>query len=143
MAETDESDRTHETVGGCTLDWSELPVVMVRPPARTLSNEEMQALMDRFWAVASGSGAPYGMVIDLSQAPPMPPKQRQMLTSQIHGASDELAVSCAACGMVFSSPVMRALLTTLLWMVKPPYPTQVFKTRKLATEWVRHQLAAG
>ena len=102
-----------------------------------MSDGELQQLLDRFWEVAKNTGDRYALVLDLSIAPPMPPRQRQLLTDQMRAAEGELAIDCVGTALVFRSPLMRGLLTAIFWLFKPPYPTRAFASADPARAWLQ------
>ena len=51
------------------------------------------------------------------------------------GLSAYALPACAGMGFVFSSPLLRGLLTSMLWLARPPHPVRVFADMDSATRW--------
>lgn len=120
------------------MDVSRFPVVTyVAPPEAT--DEIMFECMHEMDELRQNA-KPFALVLDLSTTKNMSAKHRKMLTDNMAKHEAEMKQLCRGTGMVFTSAVLRGVLTAIFWVKKPAYPTQVFATREAAFEWCAAQM---
>lgn len=128
-------------LGRIESDLTHWPVAVVRPPPVPIEDEAIHAFMDRFECELTARGPQFAIVLDLRMASNMAPAQRRMLVSRMRQSDGQRQQVAGA--FVFSSTIMRGLLTAVLWLRTPPYPTQVFTSVEEAVQWARQQCDAG
>lgn len=106
------------------VDAAEWPVLRVTPPHQ-ITDDEMQAFLAWYRELVLRRREPFALVLDLRRTSGMTPRQRQMITD---GMGGEESIYCRGTAMVFSSAVLRGILTAIFWIRKPRYPTRVFAT---------------
>jgi hypothetical protein len=121
------------------MDIRAWPLIVYTAPA-TVNDEEMRAVMEASHAVFV-SGARFAFVLDVSQLRGITPAQRRMITEGMARHEDEGREFCAGFAMVFSSMIVRGVLTAIHWVRKPPYPQVVFGARDEARAWAEAQLS--
>ncbi len=126
--------------GGVRTDFSHWPVAIVRPPARKMTDDEYRAYLDWTRKYIVCVGRPYAMVLDATEAAPVSPGQRKILSDHMAQTRPFSSKYCAGVAMVFDSTVMRGVMTAVLWMSAPEYPTKVFANTLDATLWCREAL---
>lgn len=117
------------------------PVVIVTPPQVVMTDALVETFMRDWTELLRQRTDPYVCINDLSTAPAMPPAQRRKMTDWMNESQANLAAKCCGAAMVFDSLLMRGALTAMLWMFRPPYPTEVFKRREDAITWARELLS--
>lgn len=122
------------------IDTTMWPIVVVTPPLTPMTHELVERFKVEWTDLLNHRTERYVCINDLSHAPSMPPAQRRSMTDWMNENERNLAAQCCATAMVFDSMLMRGALTAMLWMFRPPYPTEVFKTREDALRWAREML---
>lgn len=109
------------------------PRVMVVTTPPSLSDDEMRAFLrwHREWMATRRE--PYTLVLDLRRTERLSPGQREMITNGM----DRSEQICLGTAMVFTSVVLRGVLTAIFWIRKPRYPTRVFGSLEEAERWAR------
>lgn len=124
-----------ESSGGSTdLCLDHWPVVVVTPAEGAISDEELDAFMTRFDVEVRPRGESFVTVLDLTKNSGITARQRKYMSERIRSNSERGDMNVAT-GFVFSSRMMRGLLTAILWMRSPEYPTETFATIEEAVQW--------
>ena len=132
----------HIMAGGIHMDWTQWPVLVVTPPERRVTDAELLEFLDTHCTLFDMLEGPSACVLDLRECAAMPPAQRKMLTERMIEAKEfQEGTTCGA--MVFTSRLLRAMLTAIFWMYKPQYPTRVFNDLDDATEWAMQTTLAA
>ena len=120
------------------LDLSEWPLVIFHAPA-SMTNEEMQTVMDAVHEIYQ-HGESFGFLLDLRKYTKADPEQRKIMTDSLARNEEFGKKYCVGAAMIFSSPVVRGILTALHWVRPPVYPQKVFKEEPDARAWVTAKL---
>ena len=112
-------------------------------PAGQISNEELSAFLAQYSALIRAKRAPYVIAIDLRRSSDMPAAQRKIITDYMQKQEEFARLYCRGTVLVFSSALMRALLTGILWVRKPATPLHVAATLDEASEWAEKQIASS
>ncbi|MEI8256553.1 MAG: hypothetical protein WCJ30_12845 [Deltaproteobacteria bacterium] len=124
-------------VAGIQLDMGEWPVVLLRPPT-TISDGDLSAFLDWFQAMRAKRPEPIALIQDLTAQQQMSTAQRKLITDRMRsGQTPYLGL-----GLVFSSPVLRGVLTAILWFKARDYPVKTFRTVEEGLAWARSLAAA-
>jgi len=124
-----------------STDLSRWPVVIMRPPAHPMRDDDFQAYLDWMEKHVTTRRILYAVVNDARQAPPPSAHQRQMVAAQMARLDAFTREYCAGFGFVFDSALLRGIMTAIFWIKKPGYPTDVFSDVASAAEWCGAQLA--
>lgn len=127
-------------IQGVRIDWEQWPVMRVTPPPYHLSDEALLDFLDAYDELTSGCSGRYGLVLDLRSAAHLGVSQRRKLTERLSAQRDALGSRCAATALVFSSVVLRSMLSAIVWLFRPPYPTRAVASLEEAESWVRDTL---
>ena len=122
-------------------DFSDWPLVTVRATGK-VSDAEHEAFIEQLDENALRTRQPYALVMDLRGNGGLSPKQRQRQADRVA----ELRVrglQCAGVALVFKSPLLRGMLTAILWIAKPEHPVEVFQDLGDALVWAKDQLRAA
>ena len=115
-------------------DYSRWPVVVVRAPSTSVSDEAIDAFMEEFEAEVDRRGSRFAIVLDLRQAAGgFSPTQRRSMVQKLRASDDQREQVAGA--FVFDSTLMRGVLTAVLWLRTPPYPIKVFADPIDAVTW--------
>ena len=98
------------------------------------------AELDRLYTSHPG---PYAAVIDASTGGLPSPGQRKLVSDFSRRHEAHIARHCRGMAMVFSNPLMRGVMTAILWMVKKKAPQRVFTEVPEAVRWAQAQLAGA
>ena len=121
-------------------DISRWPLVVVTPP-RVVTDAQMERYLTQFDQIQAARPEPHCLVLDLRICERISPTQRKMITDRM--PDDGQVNPCQGLAMVFSSRILRGLLTAIFWVRKPPYPTVVFNELEPAIDWALRRLADG
>lgn len=136
MDHSSAADGADDGVELCLEDW---PVVVVTAPAGTVSTDKLEAFLVRFDREVVQQKRPYACVLDLTNTGSMSPRQRKMMGERMR--SDEAHQQlCVVGAFVFSSMLLRGMLTAIMWLRKPDYPMRIFATREEAVGWASSRM---
>jgi len=140
----DEQARATAGRGSIDLDLSLWPILITTAPARAVTDGELDEFCERFETALRMRGGRYVSVLDLRVSAGLTPKQRQMLARRMNETHSGLAAGrLAGTAMIFTSALMRSLLTAMFWLRKSNHPTAVFANPNEAVAWGRRQLTEG
>lgn len=122
------------------LDMSGWPVVVTRPHAGVLLDRELDAYLQLFRQEIRGRTGLYVSIVDLRESPVLTPTQRSMLASGM-GADEASQKQCLGAALVFSSALLRGVLTAIFWLRKPAHEVRIFGSVIDASLWARELLA--
>jgi hypothetical protein len=81
------------------------------------------------------------IIVDISQPQGSNAANRKRIAEAMASSQKRLVGHVAAQGFVVRTPVLRAALTGVFWLTRPPWPTKVFTSRAEAEWWAREELA--
>jgi len=127
------------TGDGIRLDVAQWPVLVVIPPARLVTDAELDSFMQAFAHVVDQRKQPYAVVVDLRESSGLTPRQRQAISNSMADTDARVLAGYPNCGgaLVFSSALLRGMLTAILWIKKPKHETRVFANIAEAVAWAR------
>jgi len=126
--------------GAMVTDLSHWPVVIMRPPAQLMRDDDFQAYLEWMERYVTTRRIPYAVVNDARLAPPPSANQRKMVAAQMQRLDAYTREYCKGATFVFESALMRGIMTAIFWITKPGYPTEVFGDVGSAVEWCQAQL---
>ena len=112
------------------VDFSHWPVTVMTPP------KWKDEYMDFYQYEVKRRGERYALVLDVRNTIKPNPKERKKLTEAMQ-KSEFNQKYCVCTALVFSSAIMRGILTAVFWLHKPKYPIKVFATPEAAIEWAK------
>ena len=121
------------------LDLSDWPIVVTRPAAGPVTDEELKAYMREHAARVLEREGDYVQVLDLRNDPKLTPDQRSMM-GDMHDY-EELVAREAGTAMVFNSALLRWMLSAVFWVKRQERAMGVFATAEEASEWGKALLA--
>ena len=125
-------------------DFSQWPVVVMRPPSLRVTDAELRSMQEYFREQVIARGGVYYLVNDLTQsAGGMNASQRKMLVEEMERIEALPHVTQGCIALVFTSGLLRGMLTAVLWMRKPKSPTRTFGTVDEAVAWAKELAAAA
>lgn len=122
-----------------SLDDSDWPVVVLHVPSGAHSDEAIRDVLREYKDMVLTRRVPFVMINDLRSASGVTQKQRAEMSDFLEG-EHEVASYCRGAALVFESALLRGMLTAILWVSKPVYPTRVFRTVEDASWWAYDQL---
>lgn len=118
------------------FDETRWPIVIARSPAEA---DESQIDQESFYEECDrllGEGRPFLMIQDLRGVPLLGPARRrrfaQYANTHIHQVRDVIG----GFAVLLDSPIMRGVVTAVLWFVTPPCPVKVFTKPTDAENWL-------
>lgn len=124
-----------------TIDTSRFPVTVVAFEG-VVSDEEFQRYLDQL-DVLLERREPYVTIVDARATGPAPAIQRKMKADWLARRRPELSRWCLGTAFVIDSPVVRGMLTAILWLSSLPCPNVVVRSRAEAERWVQDRLGAS
>ena len=121
-----------------TIDDARWPVVYCRWGRKTADEDlaewflALDRLLDR--------GQRFGVVVDARFSPVPKAHQRPFMATRIQQQADR-SRRLMIQALVFGSHAQRSFLNSLSWVVRQPYPQQVFHSVSAACTWVCNELA--
>lgn len=122
-----------------SYDDSEWPLFRVCLPKMAMSESEFLAYlthMDELFL----RGDPFAVVLDVRDAPPPTPKERQEIARRIRASHARYPARLVAMGIVMSSALERGIFTAINWLAGPAYPLRSFVTTGDAEAWLQQML---
>lgn len=124
------------------LDLAQWPVMITTPPARAVTDTELEDFLGRVEEALRERSGRYVSVLDLRLHIGLTPKQQQMLARRMNASHAGVAAGrLSGTAMVFTSGLMRSLLTGIFWLRKSKHPTSVFANLEDAIDWAKRILA--
>jgi len=125
------------------VDVSRPSLLIVTPPSGTVTDEALESFILQFDAHICAGRRPYAVVVDLRQSHGLSPAQRQRLTRSMQAHEGHAAAGFPNCGvaLVFSSALLRGMLTAMLWMYKPRHESRVFSDLAEAEAWAQSRVS--
>ena len=128
------TDRPKSSASAIKLDQSHWPLLIVITPPK-VDDEELEHFLEQYSATIKSRGERYALVLDVSNTEKLNPVQRKKLVNMMERNKAFNEKHCAGCAMVFSSMLLKGILTAIFWIHKPPHPTKVFNVQEDAIEW--------
>lgn len=107
------------------LDVSRWPVVVVTP-SDSFNDADIDDFLAAYDRALNSRLEPYATVLDLRRCQAMSPTQRKRITNGMERNREHRRLWQRSMVMVFDSPLMRMILTAILWAFKPEYEIKVF-----------------
>lgn len=127
-------------MGSITIDEGRFPLVTVTFVG-DVSNDEFKAYLERLDRLLA-RGEPNAMVMDARRSARSPAIQRKLQADWIK--EREALLRRLSCGTAFviTSPLVRGVLTAILWLQPMPQPHTVVATPEEAEAWAIAKLRA-
>jgi hypothetical protein len=113
------------------------PIVTVTPPAE-LTDEALASLLQGLEACLA-RGSPYVLIFDLSHSGVPNAVQRAALATHIRKNKSRSQRWVQGIAVIAPSPLVRGMLTAILWLETLAVPHEVFATSIEARSWARLQ----
>lgn len=126
-------------MGYIDLDLSHWPIVISTSHGE-VSTEQMDSYMTKYIDTLRSRTERFIAIVDLRDAGNLDARQRQHMSTWMENAAKEIPAPQVATVLVFSSVLMRNVLTAVLWIFKPKRPLKVFATLDEAMAWSRQEL---
>ena len=118
------------------------PAFIVRPPDAVVSDEDLDTFLRENAAYLRMRNERFAYVLDLKNSAGLTPTQRQRMTQAFDETEKSMPGLCQGTALVFTSNLLKGLLTAILWVRKPRYETKVFTDVDEAVAWARQMSAA-
>lgn len=120
------------------IDTSRWPLISYTAPAE-VSDDEMREVM-RESATLRALGQLHALLLDVRATSSLTPVQRKMITDSMGENPEMQREITAGVALVFSSPILRGILTAIYWVRPAVVPTRVFATPDAAATWLLGEL---
>lgn len=118
------------------IDLSRWPLMITTPPARAVSDLELDDFLERLEQALRIRDGRYVSVLDLRHHIGLTPKQQQLLARRMNHSHDAFTHGrLSGTAMVFTSALMRSLLTGMFWLRKSNHRVAVFAQLEQAIDW--------
>jgi len=114
------------------IDESEHPLLSVQFPS-TLTGEEFTDYQKRLFAIMERG--PVLLLIDSGQTQ-LDAHLRKMMADQVRNNQAFFVRYCRGCAVIVRSAPTRGVMTALLWLVTPAFPTRSFANEEDARRWL-------
>jgi hypothetical protein len=128
-------------VAAPTYDESEWPLFRARMPSTALSEAEFSGWLERLDQLFR-RGERFALLLDVRDAPLPTATERQDVAKLLRTWHSRHPYRMAAQAVVLKSALQRGILTAILWLAGPSYPTRPFSRRVDAETWLRDMLRA-
>ena len=122
-----------------TIDASAWPLVDITFEG-VIADEDFEAYLDHVDAYPTGD-VRYVMIVNASRAYGITTQQRKMQAAWMKRRHREIAANCLGIAFVMTSPIVRGMLTAILWLQPLPCPHYTCSTRAQAQSWCEGKLA--
>ncbi len=131
-----------EARSGIKLDTSQWPVLIMTTPEGLGETDasELREFMDLFYDFIREKKERYALVLNLLNMKNLSSNRRQIHNLAQKSNKELTQKYCSCTALVFESAVLRGVLQAMFWMMKPSYPTKVFKTVEEAISWAKTQV---
>lgn len=123
------------------LSVSDFPIVVLTESG-VLSDLERTSVMERLEDLLDQAER-HALVLDLTEAGPLPDKQRIYIAEAFQMRSKAIAQKWAALAVVVSGPEHLRMSKAEFWIGICPAPGRVFSALEAATEWAQECLVPG
>jgi hypothetical protein len=127
------------TVAAPTYDESEWPLFRARMPSTPMSDAEFSGWLERLGQLFQ-RGERFALLVDVREAPLPTATERQDVATLLRTWHARHPYRMAAQAIVLKSALQRGILTAILWLAGPIYPTRAFSTMAEAEAWLRAML---
>lgn len=118
------------------LDVTTWPVVVTTPPEGAVTDQELAAFLAKYRTLLQQrAGAKFVSVLDLRRHSGITARQRKMLADWMNDEMDKSPCRCLGSALVFSSSLLRGMMTAILWLRTSSYERRVFATLNDAVAW--------
>jgi hypothetical protein len=119
--------------GGLRIDTTDWPIVLMEFPEHRLSDKDFHEgllYVEQLWRECERLGLKSYQVIDFSRMSEMAPaSQRKYAAEWIKSTETLVRLASVGGACVTPSSILRGIVTAILWLHKPPNPTEFFATR--------------
>lgn len=127
-------------MGSIELDRSSWPVVVVRFDGIASDDEFARYLEETLACLQPGKRSV--TVLDAREPTGATQHQRRMQADWMKQNRARIKECSAGLAFVFESPMVRGVLTAIMWISPLPVPHRIFAKMEEAREWSRQRLAA-
>ena len=128
-------------MGSVEIDESRWPLVTVRFEG-IVDDETFRAYLEGLAGLLR-RGESYALLFDARHADRTPPVQRKMQAEWMQAHEAELRRLCVGTAFVITSPLVRGVLTAVLWISPMAMPHTVVSTVEEAERWLHASLRAN
>jgi hypothetical protein len=124
-------------MGTITVDTREWPLVRVTFD-KAVDDDQFDAYVKAHYEVLDRD-EPYVILFDTRMSGTMSAAQRQEIAEFMRRRKDDIARLCKLSVFVISNPVVRGMLTTVLWLQPLPCPHEVVASIDAAEQLLEHE----
>lgn len=117
------------------------PVMVVRPRP-TFTEEQLAVALEHYNGVLEHRLEPYVVVFDSRDVESMDAAKRRMINDYKARHEERTRKYCRGSAFVFTSSVVRGMLTAIWWLKPSQVPNKCFAEMGPAMDWARDQLEA-
>ena len=122
------------------FDESHWPVLIIRPKPVEMTLEQLDAALEHYDAVLERRRASYAVVFDHRDVKYLRAAHRTRIAEYNKRHEARARAYCRGSAFVIHSPIVRGMMTAILWIKKPPAETRVFEDFAEAKTWAGEQV---
>jgi hypothetical protein len=122
--------------GGFRIDTTDWPIILMEFPDRRMSDSDLHAglsYVEQLWRECQRLGLKSYQVVDLTFIREIAPaSQRKYAAEWIKSTEALMRLTSLGGACVTPSSILRGIVTAIMWIYKPPNPTEFFAARPQA-----------
>jgi hypothetical protein len=122
--------------GGLKVDTTDWPIILMEFPERRLSDTDLHeglAYVEQLWRECQRVALKSYQVVDLTFIREIAPASQRKYAAEWIRSNDALMKLVSLGGAcVTPSSILRGIVTAIMWIYRPPNPTEFFATREKA-----------
>jgi hypothetical protein len=122
--------------GGFRIDTTDWPIVLMEFPDRRMSDSDFHAglsYVEQLWRECQRTGFKSYQIVDLTFIREIAPaSQRRYAAEWIKSTEALMKLVSLGGACVTHSSILRGIVTAIMWIYRPPNPTEFFATRQEA-----------
>ena len=122
------------------IDLKQWPLVFIDISPGSPTDEEFTAYLDDLIKLL-GTGGKRAMVVDCTKSSNLSRQHRRAQAAYLKDYSELIEEKIVGMAMIIQSPVIRTILSAIIWIEPMSCPYKVFSTRKEGEAWCRELLA--
>jgi hypothetical protein len=119
--------------GGLRIDTTDWPILLMEFPHHRLSDADFHeglSYVEQIWSECNRLGLKSFQVVDLTYMRQMAPASQRRYAGEWVKRTEALTKLVSLGGAcVTPSSILRGIVTAIMWIYKPPNPTEFFPTR--------------
>lgn len=122
------------------IDESMWPVLLIRPKPMEMSIEELEVAFRYYDRILERRRERYAVVFDNREVKHLSAAHRSRIARYNEENEERARVYCRGLAFTITSPIVRGMMTAILWIKRPPVETRTFEELDAALSWAGEQV---